>query len=853
MTIADSRLTKQIARISKANFKEKMTKALTVEETRERLPRQVKNAKNTFEIDVTDDELEIENVEEVNTIKQTMKGPRVTITGKTLDQQKMLRRKMENCDNAGWITVNREAGQYPHQTHVTLKTGLFELFQGSFLVLMSGFNIFPLNKSQPEESLKITLNTNGAERAEYDLSMAVGDLAVNLKIKMYSTTSSFDVQGLKPHFSTVFDALGNRTIAVYFVEVILESIFQTMRKECNLDDYNNHLKSQAKLGMEASSEIMDKKSETKGKKAKAKNVAGDKKCSICDSNSKELNSFKCLECAELFHKQCVNKRTSSKEFSLLKKGDIGFNCETCIRKRMGISTLKTHKSNVMKSITHTNEELEKDENKSPTNENRDDPKDSEVIIDGTSDVDNNVEKNEQNEEESVTVETVSREDAPAKTKTDEPKSVKDVSTSTSGIENDCVKCVDLESKVATLVSEIEAAHEAATHVHEKLEQIVNENESLKIKLNAKEVNDDVEDQQRQRADLDMDRIKFLYEKSEKENVKLTEKHKKEMKDIVSQKLESDNRYNLIVKEREKFRETERILLNTFDLWKSKFESAGKTEESPKESPEATVRTPQTPEESLYHCDECEYEATTLADLKEHKKDNHNEPDFKCENCGHTVLSESDLKGHMEAYHGSEDNNFQTVFLCNECDDEFEVKSELENHIQSKHTRMDEFTCDKCDYKGVSSVELEHHRKSIHSYFIYFCGACKFETTNTEVLKRHRLMNHGNLLVETKKEKLAPPPRCNPKNVLHRSTCCDRDPRMEKPVIYSHEQRSSNGICINWNKGYCEKFDLCEFQHVEIEACRFANYCSRMNCRFWHDIPGKFPFLEGTGLPRTRAN
>ena len=139
---------------------------------------------------------------------------------------------------------------------------------------------------------------------------------------------------------------------------------------------------------------------------------------------------------------------------------------------MGISTLKTHESNVMKSITHTNEELEKDENKSPTNENRDDPKDSEVIIDGTSDVDNNVEKNEQNEEESVTVETVSREDAPAKTKTDddEPKSVKDVSTSTSGIENDCVKCVDLESKVATLVSEIEAAQEAATHVHEKLEQ-----------------------------------------------------------------------------------------------------------------------------------------------------------------------------------------------------------------------------------------------------------------------------------------------------------------------------------------------------------------------------------------------
>ena len=94
-----------------------------------------------------------------------------------------------------------------------------------------------MNKSQPEESIKITKNDNGIERIEYDLCM-VGDITANLKVKMYSTSSSFDVQGLKPNFATVFDALGNRTIAVYFVEVILEAIFQSMMNDCNLDDYN---------------------------------------------------------------------------------------------------------------------------------------------------------------------------------------------------------------------------------------------------------------------------------------------------------------------------------------------------------------------------------------------------------------------------------------------------------------------------------------------------------------------------------------------------------------------------------------------------------------------------------------
>ena len=99
---------------------------------------------------------------------------------------------------------------------------MFEILQNNFLDFMRGFNIYPQNKNHPESSIKITQNDNGVERIEYDLSME--DISANLKVKLYSTTSSLDAQGLKPHYATVFEALGNKTIGVFFAEVVLEAI-----------------------------------------------------------------------------------------------------------------------------------------------------------------------------------------------------------------------------------------------------------------------------------------------------------------------------------------------------------------------------------------------------------------------------------------------------------------------------------------------------------------------------------------------------------------------------------------------------------------------------------------------------
>ena len=675
---------------------------------------------------------------------------------------------------------------------------------------MKKFNIHPRNRDQPEESTKITINENGVERAEYDLSMDCENIFVHLKVKIYSTTSSFDVQGVKPHFSTLFEELGNRTIAVYFVDVILESIFQSMRNKVNLEDFNEHVKSQAKIGLEVISKPLNK-DDTKVKKTRAKSsVVTDKKCNICDSNSRELNSFKCNECDKLFHKQCVNKRTSPKEFALLKKGDLSFNCETCVKSRIGINTEKSEIGHDIKALDYDDPNL-KALSYDNTETSNDDSKEVEQEVGSTGSTGSSV--------------VVAAQMASSTNSSESVREIKD----------NCEKCEKLETRVEHLESQIQIAHEAAAQVNSNVEKLVKEKKDLERELEAER---NAKDSENVRSEMDLDRMKFLYEKLVRDNSKLIEKHNKELEAVVAQKMESDDKYNAIVQERERFRETERILLNTFDLWREKFESK-KVQETHSTS---TSSSPQ--QEILYTCDECVYEAITLTDLNNHKTEIHNE-DLKCKVCGIPTLTESDLEGHMKSYH-VEDNiqkhESQIVYLCSECDEEFEVKTELENHMQSKHDEPQDTMCDKCNYAGENIRDMEGHRKAEHSYFVYFCSACDYETSNFSILKQHKQTKHRYITTGTEKRKLSPPPKCNPRNKNHSSECCDRNPNQGKALIYTNEERQQNGICLNWNRGDCPNFELCKFLHIEIEACRYQNNCSRTNCKYWHNINGKFPFL-----------
>ena len=190
-------------------------------------------------------------------------------------------------------------------------------------------------------------------------------------------------------------------------------------------------------------------------------------------------------------------------------------------------------------------------------------------------------------------------------------------------------------------------------------------------------------------------------------------------------------------------------------------------------------------------------------------------------------------------------------MCANCDEEFNSKIELEVHTSSNHIQDINFNCDKCEYEGGSQEDLMKHRHSEHYYFRYFCCACDYETLNKDVLKIHKTNEHRNQFFETRKEKVLPPPKCNLLDPAHTTACCDRTKGAKKPKFYSKEERTANGICINWNKGCCDYYELCKFSHEEIEECKFAQFCSRTNCKYWHSFAGKFPFLAKESLPKMR--
>ena len=62
------------------------------------------------------------------------------------------------------------------------------------------------------------------------------------------------------------------------------------------------------------------------------------------------------------------------------------------------------------------------------------------------------------------------------------------------------------------------------------------------------------------SNKDFDRIKFLYEKAKMDQIKANEKYQAEINKVIAQKFASDKRYDLAVRETERLRENENVLM-----------------------------------------------------------------------------------------------------------------------------------------------------------------------------------------------------------------------------------------------------------------------------------------------------
>ena len=107
--------------------------------------------------------------------------------------------------------------------------------------------------------------------------------------------------------------------------------------------------------------------------------------------------------------------------------------------------------------------------------------------------------------------------------------------------------------------------------------------------------------------------------------------------------------------------------------------------------------------------------------------------------------------------------------------------------------------------------------------IYKCNNCDYETEVKSILKTHVENQHGNTASDGN---LNSDSRQSKRSDRDNGNNQERRHGRSRPVCYSPEERKKNGFCIYWNRGFCVNEDRCRFLHAESPNCHFQDNCNR---------------------------
>ena len=356
-----------------------------------------------------------------------------------------------------------------------------------------------------------------------------------------------------------------------------------------------------------------------------------------------------------------------------------------------------------------------------------------------------------------------------------------------------------------------------------IEIIANENQrriidELKMKINFLEESRSNNDEESTNVNSESDEIKKLKDKakefiatSDLKVKKLKEKHVEEITELKIRKLRVEEELSCVVKERERLKESERILVQTFDTLKTYYEKPTGT----------------------FQCDSCDFRFKNQAELRDHNQRNHVErylcnlcsfvteskmenenhakthipsATYDCEVCGLKGFSKSDKEVHIKKIH-----------KCVECNTMYKDVYEMNRHKENKHRKK--FTCQECDFSSLSENMFVTHQRT-HEAEKYKCEMCGKMENSDEKLDEHMKLKHAkeifdDFILAKKKRRNAGRNRNERENV-------------------SLKERKENGVCIYWNRGKCDYGKLCRFSHEDAPECRFQERCFRKSsCRFSH--------------------
>ena len=107
-----------------------------------------------------------------------------------------------------------------------------------------------------------------------------------------------------------------------------------------------------------------------------------------------------------------------------------------------------------------------------------------------------------------------------------------------------------------------------------------------------------------------------------------------------------------------------------------------------------------------------------------------------------LLKENNFKAVsvLEAENKSLKLHIQNILTCEECEQRFDSKTEMTNHLKSKHQEK-ECKCDECDeyFKDISNMKI--HIQKNHVKILFKCTECEQSFRSSNNLKTHVSYKH----------------------------------------------------------------------------------------------------------------
>ncbi|XP_033231834.1 zinc finger protein 107-like [Belonocnema kinseyi] len=146
----------------------------------------------------------------------------------------------------------------------------------------------------------------------------------------------------------------------------------------------------------------------------------------------------------------------------------------------------------------------------------------------------------------------------------------------------------------------------------------------------------------------------------------------------------------------------------------------------------------------FFCDVCGHKCNKKCNLAKHISVFHLESSktiYKCNKCSRSYKSSDSLNRHKRFEHGADKRRFNCVY----CNYQTNLETTLSNHINFRHlnTLRTVYKCDTCSRSYRSSSALNQHKRLEHAAvkIIFVCDYCNYQTNLKSNLSKHITFRH----------------------------------------------------------------------------------------------------------------